>query len=260
MGKIPARGVLWKETAASDEHAVRSLFEGRTDFNVGLVVPIGALVLDLDVKKDCDGAANLRALRPGFNPEAHDGPLARTGGGGLHLWYSLPAGVSCGNSPGRLPAGCDVRSNGCGYVIVAPSTHPETGLPYRWLRPLVPVAELPLIPMWLMGLIQPAPRPAYVPRETGARSADVVSFSALLSAVRAASQGCRNATLNRAAYTAAGAVAGRGGDLCDLRDALADAALASGLPPWEVKKTLDSALAAGAARPLVAADTQRGFR
>ena len=249
-GKHPALGIKWKEQSATDADSVLYLFGPEPSFfGVGIKVPRGAFIFDLDIKPGCDGAANLRELRPGYDPLDHAGPLARTGGGGLHLWFRLPTGVSHGNSPGRLPAGCDVRSNGRGYVIVPPSVHPVTGRRYEWIRPLVPVSSLPLIPLWLLGLILPTPRPVQHPRRTATNSDRTVPMLAALLAVRTAPEGCRNATLNRIAFAMAGAVAPRGGDLGELRATLEKAALDAGLPLWEVKKTLDSAIAAGSARP-----------
>src|SRR5207247_4475456 len=64
---------------------------------------------------------------------------AHTGGGGLHLFCRHPGGrVPCGKSSRR---GVDRKGDG-GYVVAAPSIHPDTGEPYRWLNEGEP-GELP---------------------------------------------------------------------------------------------------------------------
>ena len=71
---------------------------------------------------------------------------ARTGGGGLHLFYAAPPNVRVANTAGRLPGvsrplpGIDLRGDG-GYVVVPPSVH-ASGRLYRWdRRRIAPLPE-----------------------------------------------------------------------------------------------------------------------
>jgi hypothetical protein len=56
--------------------------------------------------------------------------------GGSHLYFLRPPGPLTST---RLPEGIDLKING--YMIMPPSIHPATGLPYRWEDH--PVASLP---------------------------------------------------------------------------------------------------------------------
>ena len=72
-----------------------------------------------------------------------------TGGGGIHIYYSLPAGASIPTRPGFRP-GLDLKAEG-GYVVAPPSPHPS-GRQYHW-RPGRGIGEIPLAPCpaWLMA-------------------------------------------------------------------------------------------------------------
>lgn len=93
--------------------------------NIGIAVPAGFMVLDVDIKTG--GPATLQKL------EAQHGKLpdtltANTPTGGRHMWFKLPAGVTVGNRVAIAP-GLDVRADG-GYVVAAPST--IDGKAYTW--------------------------------------------------------------------------------------------------------------------------------
>ena len=96
----------------------------------------GLLVLDVDPRGG--GLESLASLEK-------DAPLpgtarARTGGGGIHVFFRYPAGQKVGNSAGALGPGLDVRGEG-GYVVVPPS---RTQGPYEWIdrSPLAEAAWL----------------------------------------------------------------------------------------------------------------------
>jgi hypothetical protein len=105
----------------------------------------GLLVLDIDPKDG--GSASLAEL------ERSSGPLpetakARTGGGGMHVFFAYPVGEEVRSSAGRLGPGLDVRGEG-GYVVVPPS---RTQSAYEWLD-RVPLAA----PAWLLGCLRDQP-------------------------------------------------------------------------------------------------------
>lgn len=100
------------------------------------------LVLDVDIKSDCDGEASLRALE-----DAHGTlPLTRehaTPSGGRHIIFRVPEAVP--SSAGKLGCGLDVRSAD-GY-IVAPSSIFD-GKPYT----VACGGEIAEAPQWLVEL------------------------------------------------------------------------------------------------------------
>ncbi len=100
----------------------------------------GVLVLDVD---EPEGEAELK--KHGHPPT----PIARTGGGGLHLYFKHPEHhIKTGI---RVAPGLDVKASG-GYVVAPPSVGP-TGRSYEWI--VSPEdAELADPPGWLMGLLE----------------------------------------------------------------------------------------------------------
>jgi len=108
---------------------------------------IGAVVLDIDVKRDdANGYDTLDNLGVAILP---DTPIAHTASGGLHLYFEMPANGlrNTGGGRGRgIGTGLDWRGDG-GYVI-APSSgsgyewDPHWNLDTAWLAP-VPAVLLP---------------------------------------------------------------------------------------------------------------------
>ena len=102
----------------------------------------GLLVLDVDPRDG--GFESLAAL------ERRNGPLpetakARTGGGGVHVFFRYPAGETVRNSAGALGTGLDVRGEG-GYVVVPPS---RTQSIYEWID-----RSSPAEPSWLLARLR----------------------------------------------------------------------------------------------------------
>jgi hypothetical protein len=199
---------------------------------------------------DVDGPAGLAALHQLARTAGLrlPGPLVATGGGGWHHWFA-PTGL--GNRPPRGLAHVDWRGQG-GCVLAPPSRHVSGGT-YRWLRGL-DQAPLPEVPATLRALLDSNP-----PTTTGpARTAELAApghpygrrvLAAELAALHRATLGHRNHTLNRCAFKVYRYVSG--GLLHDqeVTAAFTTAALAIGLDPAEVGRTLASARAAGLANP-----------
>lgn len=120
--------------------------------NVGIAIPAGHMVLDVDCK-GADGYASLAAL------ETENGKLpntltAATPSGGLHIWFKLSPGVTVRNAVGFMP-GLDVRSEG-GYVVAPPSV--IDGKLYVWRNwDGISVPNIAVPPVWLIDKIK---RPA----------------------------------------------------------------------------------------------------
>jgi hypothetical protein len=136
--------------ASTDLGVVRGWWQRWPTANVGLVAR-GALVLDLDPGRPEGWPGEERAAAM----EALEPPMAQTPRGGYHVWFRRPANVGWTISAGKLAEGVDVRTDG-GYVV-APPSHTSYGH-YVWLRPLRPLAELPLPPAWLHQALDAACR------------------------------------------------------------------------------------------------------
>jgi hypothetical protein len=240
-GKHP-RLAGWQRLAATDPVRVAGWWRRWPDANVGLATGRRFDVLDLDGEK---GVEALRAALQ-IAPWEHPGPVARSGAGGWHLQYA-PAGL--GNRVGLLP-GMDWRGRG-GLVVAPPSRH-ATGGCYRWLRPLT--ASLPAVPAELRRLLAPPPAmrttlpPA--PMAPGRRSGYAAAALAReRAAVAAARPGCRNATLNRAAFNLGQLAAAGLLDPDQVREVLLAAALEAGNAEVKARATITSGLRGGAAKP-----------
>lgn len=205
--------------------------------------PAGAGLVVLDVDPGHGGEASLVKLLA--THEALPVTLeVATGGGGRHLYFAHPGG-RVPNSTGRLGPGLDLRGDG-GYVMAPPSAHPS-GRRYRWRSgPLAPM------PDWLHRLalaeqvpvVVRAPQPVSRPGAwAGAALVDEVTR------VRRAPEGCRNDTLNRAAFALGQLVGGGHLEAGEVAAQLTDAGVAAGLGGREVASTIASGLRAGAAAP-----------
>lgn len=198
--------------------------------NIGLRTGVVMDVLDADTAPGWAAVGRLGV--------AADGPLARTGSGGWHLWLR-PTGH--GNRVRLLP-GVDWRGAG-GYVVAPPSLH-ACGARYRWRRG--PDAALPGCPPTLRRLVAGPPPAAPVggPVHHPARYA-AVALATETRRVAGAPVGQRNDTLNRAAY-ALGRLVGAGLlDPYTVRAQLTAAAHQAGLGRREITRTLHSGLTAG---------------
>jgi hypothetical protein len=268
VGKTPCRGISYPGLSSSEGVA---LFEKHVDTNIGVVVPVGVIVIDLDIKNGNNGIRTIQAIQANFNPANYGGPLARSGSGGYHLWFRQNPNHRIGCKTDILP-GVDTKAEGKGYVIVAPSVHPDSGKEYKWIHPLVPIEEMPMIPNWLKDALEPNPpkkqleKPVPVEKATKSTKARTAPkdtchsrelpkwLSTLLERyareVSEAAQGSRNNTLNLKAYTLAGVFAFHGCSVEIIRQRLGDAAREVGLSVNEVEATLKSAIANGASRPI----------
>jgi RecA-family ATPase len=96
--------------------------------NIGLAVPEGCAVIDVDPRNG--GGPTFDRLDDVEHAIPRDTLQVTTGGGGLHVFVALPQGYAL---PSTLGPGVDVKQLG-GYVVAAPSVHPDTGQHYRVTR------------------------------------------------------------------------------------------------------------------------------
>ncbi len=235
--------------ATTDDARLRAWWRRWPGANVGIATghPSGVAVVDIDPV--AGGRSSIEDIRAA----GHDLPVtlfAFTGGGGFHLFYSVPAGLRVGNTVGQLPVvgsapGIDLRGDG-GYVVAAPSVH-FSGHRYRWSNR---AGELEQLPLWLARPV--GAEPQEVPRrnrEFGASRYGSAALAAEVDAVRRLAVGERNHGLNRAAYSLGRLVAG--GELATdlVYDELLAAAVVTGLGQREASRTIHSGLRAGATSP-----------
>ena len=130
--------------ATTQERRIRAWWGRWPTANLG--VPTGSrsglLVLDVDPRDGGTGSLALLERDGGPLPET---ARARTGGGGMHLFFRYPAGETVRNSAGVLGAGLDVRGEG-GYVVVPPS---RTRDAYEWID-----RSPPADPRWLLARLR----------------------------------------------------------------------------------------------------------
>jgi hypothetical protein len=150
VGHLVPHGVL----DFTSDIATVTRWWSKTSWNIGGRVPESMFVLDVDgPDRHPHPGKGLQALA---QLEAENSPLPATftqitGSGGLHLFFRRPRGKL---SKSRLPAGLEFKDYG-GYVVLAPSRHPDTG--ERYVGCDHPVATPPA---WLVNLIGDRPRRA----------------------------------------------------------------------------------------------------
>lgn len=223
--------------ASTDPRRIEMWWARWPDANIGLRTGIVMDVADVDTT---EGRHTLHHLVGGTLPV---GPVVRSGSGGWHLWFG-PTGY--GNRVRLLP-GVDWRGTG-GYVVAPPSLH-ACGAAYTWVRrpgrlPACPTALRELVAGPPPAAAPPVPRPIAHPDRYAQ-----VAVEAETTRVAYAAVGCRNDTLNRAAF-ALGRLVGAG--LLDERTAtreLAAAARHAGLGRAETNRTIRSGLVAGRQQP-----------
>jgi hypothetical protein len=163
----------------------------------------------------------------------------RTRSRGLHLLFQHTAGLRC--TAGAIAPGVDTRGDG-GYII----WWPAAGLPVLCDAPAARWAP------WLLDELNPprpaAPSAAWIqhvdpPRYHASRYANVALRRAA-DRVALAPIGLRNRVLNAEAYGIGRLVAQELLDAQEVADTLAAAALAVGLLPREIERTMVSAMRA----------------
>lgn len=127
-GKHP---VVGQSEATTDEATLRSWFAGAFQPGLAMACGLASGVWVLDVDPRNGGHDSLARLVAEYGP-LPPGPAARTGGGGLHLFFRWP-------SHGKLPRrrvgpGLDVITGDSPYLILPPSTHVSGGA-YAWIVP-----------------------------------------------------------------------------------------------------------------------------
>lgn len=238
-GKVPAHDTAgWRQWPATDEATVRSWLE--SGFNLGLRTGIqsGFVVIDNDQVKHPTGPQD-------YVPPV-TGLRMRSSTGSVHHYFRAPTPCP-GNSAQTIAPHVDSRGEG-GFVVVPPSVHPVTRLPYRW-ESLGEPADLPegAVPVSvrvrvIADLSKPSMNAGYA--ET--------ALAREVHAVRTAAEGSRNETLNKAAGNLGQLVAGGALSEDRVRAELTSAASLAGLTDSETAATIRSGLTWGMTQPRTA--------
>jgi hypothetical protein len=216
--------------------------------NVGIVTGAasGLWVLDLDGHDGIDSFAALERE----NEVIISKLSVRTGGGGLHIYFPWPSTGNIRNSVKLHGMKIDTRGEG-GYVVAPPSIH-ESGDLYTWT---VPPGNMALVaaPRWLVDLVTGDRKPKR--QGPTCNSGSPYAKAALekeANHVRTASEGERNNTLNKAAFSIGQLVGGGELERSEAERILVEAAVAAGLGEREARATCCSGLEAGLKEPRTA--------
>lgn len=243
-GKAPATKNGLKD-ATTDPEIISRWCER---YNVGLLPPARALVLDADSPEEAERLEH-------DHPELLDSPRCDTPSGGAHFYTRLPDGAAPPKTTVKVQGrSLDVRGLGKAYLVAPPSSVP-TGV-YTWARPLVSPDDLPETPPALLALLTPKPTAPPKPltgappnlTAPGSRYAHA-ALQAEHDRVATAVDGTRNDALNRAAFSLGQLVGSGALDRAEVEDALRGASGACGLDARETETTLKSGLEAGIAAP-----------
>ena len=232
----------------------------------------GLIVIDCDRHGGPDGVNLFKAACQSSSGLPDGTPIVRTPSGGLHLYFSQPAGREpLGCARGDLPPAVDVRGRG-GYVIAPRSTlfdgrqyEPVAGTPD--LIDAFFAAAVPEIPVWIIDLIE-APKRAYEARKQytpppAPKDGDTderwsaSALNAECQKIAGAAQGMRNHTLFTAAGAMGSLIAAGYFSRQHVEQTLLNAALAAGLTPREAATAMKSGIDRGLTQPRQRPERQR---
>lgn len=163
--------------ASADPEQVRKWWEIAPAANIGIALPDGIVVVDVDPRHGGDATFDRLEAERGFP----DTRRALTGGGGAHFYYRVPAGWAL---PGNLRQlergeGVDIKQLG-GYVLAPPSNHVSGGV-YTWVTP--PGYPIATAPDWLVSRGHERGASAAIVVDDEDRQADDATLERIVAAV-----------------------------------------------------------------------------
>ena len=160
-GKYPLTSHGHKDATKHTE-TIRHWWEIWPEANIG-IRPNGFFVLDEDPRH---GGDETLATFEGEHGKLPNTPTQKTGGGGRHYLFKMaPELEGLGRFPKEVGPGLDLKFSN-GYIVVAPSIHPDTETTYEWIVPLeVGIADPP---RWLVDRILSKVRSGHRSKHTSA--------------------------------------------------------------------------------------------
>jgi hypothetical protein len=174
----------YQQRRASEDEVRRWLAQGH-DHNWGVVcgqVSDGLYCGDID---DSDFA--VWVLDHARDPLLRGACVVESGSGKAHIWFRCSRKVFSGKwRPARGTAVGDIRGDGNGtagasYMVVPPSIHPDTGKPYKFVKPTT-FSHLPVIDdgdRFLADVLQAylGSNPTWAPREEPSNSKHILELT-----------------------------------------------------------------------------------
>jgi hypothetical protein len=162
--------------------------------DIGLALPPGVLVVDVDVAKGKQGRADFIRLF-GCSPEEMATAVSTTARGGWHVYFRFAPSLQLVQT--TITSSLDVRVGGLGYVIA-----PSPGNGRHWIQPLLstPLMEAP---QWLLERLRKPPKPEPGEAKPFAGEASGRAREALdraCAALAAAPPGTRDVTIGHFVY------------------------------------------------------------
>lgn len=142
--------------ATTDIGQIKTWWEECPNANIGVATgkAAGFFVVDVDVsqKENSEwkkGGESLELLED-LHGKLPDTIQGITGSGGGHYLFKYKEGV---HYPKELAEDIDIKSDG-GYIVLPPSTHPDTGKKYEWEASSRPFdTEIADPPQWLIDMM-----------------------------------------------------------------------------------------------------------
>jgi hypothetical protein len=137
-------------SATTDAAVIKTAWATYTAADIGLALPQGVLVVDVDVAKGKQGHADFICLF-GCAPEEMTTAVSTTARGGWHVFFRFEPSLQLVQT--TITSSLDVRIGGLGYVIA-----PSPGNGRRWIQSLLstPLMEAP---QWLLERLRRPPEP-----------------------------------------------------------------------------------------------------
>ena len=181
-------------SATTDADVIKTAWATYTAADIGLALPQGVLVVDVDVAKGKQGRADFFRLF-GRAAEEMTTAVSTTARGGWHVYFRFDPSLQLVQT--TITSSLDVRIGGLGYVIA-----PSPGNGRRWIQPLLstPLMEAP---QWLLERLRRPPEPergAAKPFEGQMSARAQEALDRACAALAAAPPGARDGTIGQVVY------------------------------------------------------------
>lgn len=231
--------------ATTDLDLIEQWWKINPQDNIGIATGLGLYLLDIDGP---NGEESLNGLLEKNEPLPKT--LTAITGKGRHFFFSYDGRL--GNTASKLGKGIDTRGEG-GYVVAPPSIHPD-GRRYKWLNEGTPLAPLPKWIVTALNTTWIAPKYTPSPYVTNMHPFVRRVWESAQERLWNATQGCRNDELNREAFLMGGWIGSGSISRDTVESGFREIALAKGLSPSEISKTMESGISRGMLSPIYVPD------